>query len=338
MRIAVVGAGIAGSYLAYLLLDNVDVTVFEMGERYDYPCGEAVPSSALFAWPLPRYVVHEVRRLIIRVYDGCATHSRDIDFGRTVGYVIDKEKFVDDMRLVLERRGILRISTVRRIDLLKGFDLVVDARGPFSDSKEYDKLAVVQGFTNDVEIERDTIYMYFNSNILGYFWIFPSSDPEYKSNIGFGATGVKNVAQLFKAIARRHGIENIANTRGKKIKVADPGKVAVDSSNRIARIGEAGGFVVPFTGEGIRPALESARELYDIISNEDRVPEILKAFRRSGVVKRYSRHHRLYKLLKILGSGRAAKLLLRLEEGEFERLLSGGIGIPTLLKHALFPT
>ena len=44
-KVAILGGGVAGSLLAYMLSKvNYDVTIFDINEKYIKPCGDVVPN------------------------------------------------------------------------------------------------------------------------------------------------------------------------------------------------------------------------------------------------------------------------------------------------------
>ena len=328
------GAGVAGSMLSLLLKANgVDHRIVDpWWGRYDKPCGEAVPVSTINMLPgmlAEGIIVHRIRSVVVCYNDRCREH----DYGRTVGYIIDKAELVRRMRNSIVSHRLSPSS-----DLLKAIDhrLVVDARGPFSDAPEYDSLVVARGFTDDFDGSLDTIYMYFTDRFMGYFWVFPSSRTRaflgYRWNVGIGlrSSEYKSMGERIDSLLSRYasmvGIREVNDIRRMKIKLVDPSNHV---SGKTVRIGEAGGFIVPYTGEGIRPALESANEL---------LSDILiyggpgKNMRRLASV--YRRHHRLYRVLAKLGPRRAAKAVLSMSSDQVMMLLEGKIGVGTIIKLA----
>ena len=337
MKVGVLGAGVAGTFLAYFLsLRGIDVEVYEARPSYDFPCGEAVPGQIAGYVDVSDYVVTDIRRLTICVAGiDCRSH----DFGRTMGWIIRKHDFVNDYRGLA--RIIPRRASIKELNNGR-YDVIVDARGPFSDVEEYDALGVVRGFTNarpkhaefgEIEIDEETLYMYFDPRILGYYWIFPSANDKYKWNVGFGAVRGIPVKQWFAVFNELHGISNIEvhGIRGKKIKLADPGRAAKRTHYRswVYAVGEAGGFIVPLTGEGIRPAIESAWSLaIELAGSHGEFDKVIKV---------YEKHHKLYRLMRRLGPAKASKVLLKLSANELETLLSGNnINLPMLARMLLY--
>ena len=372
MRVVVLGGGVAGASLALSLLEfypGAEVEVVEP-RGYRYPCGEAVPYSAFELGGDGGPVVEVLRKHVMRRIRGfrmCVSRGgRDeekvdcvgVDYGYDVGAIIDKYAFVEDLRRRAERRGARFIrgrarSTVRDcvfVDATRSIGVgwqvcggrmytIVDARGPFSESPEYEKLAVVRGFARGRavtpmgdEIGRDEIYFYFDAGFMGYYWVFPAAREPYDWNVGIGMTS-EDLARLSTAkyswggskptlhtlnhrLSRIHGLERVEGEQGKKIKVARPSRAAVDG--RIVRIGEAGGFIVPYTGEGIRPAIESAIALAVDLTEEERPGRRLKA-----LAKAYERHHLVFWALRRLGPRASVNFITTLKPEDYLRLLGG---------------
>ncbi len=323
-KVAVLGLGVAGAYFAHRVAGLVDdLVIAEPTPYYDFPCGEAIPKETLAIAPcLKKYIVRRIRRVMINV----VRKERVFDYGEDVGYIIDKDGFVNDLRRKLMNRDDVKLirRRMRVSEALRLADIVIDARGPFRPSSGRKCVVAVQGFAkNDIHHPDDAIYMYFDPKYFGYFWIFPSVGDHI--NVGFGALcRTTNVLAVFKEMLKKHGIERLVSYGGKKIAINDP---RGSYEARVLRIGEAGGFIVPFTGEGIRPALESAVAAANAVIKDRNEREVWRLFRDSGIVWVYHKHHRLFDVLRLMGPTRAAKLLLTLSADELRQLLRGEFGI-----------
>jgi flavin-dependent dehydrogenase len=314
IKAKILGAGVAGSLLAYRLPYS---TVYEMFPGFRKPCGEAIPNETPQAPFLHHYLSREIHAIHVCVRYECRIH----DFGETVGWIIRKHEWLDILREKIGYYARIKYSVPR---LSKNF---IDARGAYSDSPEYDSLITARGFTDDFGGFEDTLYFYYHPGFLGYLWVFPASETGmWNVGVGMRSKDYKKIGKpiwklLEELAADLALITRITNIQAMKIKIVDPSN-AIDKDRNIVRIGEAGGFIVPFTGEGIRPAIESAMALAeDILNHEYSFPRL------QMLASRYKRHHKIYRLLLRLGSERAARLMLKFSSEDFRRLMSGEINI-----------
>ena len=100
-RIAIIGSGVAGSFLAWLLRDSeVRVTLFEQRRLYDKPCGEAVPADVISLIDkdvISKFIRHKIR--VVYLYIKCGGwYHKAADFNKTVGFILDKRKFIMHLR------------------------------------------------------------------------------------------------------------------------------------------------------------------------------------------------------------------------------------------------
>ncbi len=264
MRIAVVGAGVAGSVFSLLLSRrrDIDFTVYEMSKEYTKPCGEAIPANLLDVLevnqiPLPR-ILNTIK--VFKVYTGKEL-VKTIEYDDNLWYTIDKNQWIKDLRALFSEHIVykpVRINTI----LKEKYDLVVDARGPFGQMGE--KITVWRAYLESVGWPRDTVVLSF-TNIpgIGLTWIFPHNDVV---NVGAGFIGVANPRNNgFKLIARI-----MYEATGEKPKIIKESmsiitiapRVILHEKRVIVRIGEAAGLINSLGGEGIRPAVLSAIAAY----------------------------------------------------------------------------
>ena len=329
-RIAVVGAGVAGSFLAFLLSRvGFKVVVFDMYKFYVKPCGEAVPEivRALARWArgwldFDALVRHRIKAIVVCVDKRCRT----IDFGKVVGYVIDKRRLVAEMRRAAMMLGAKFVWGRVNPESLQKFDMVVDARGPFSNAPEYDAIVAARGFVDgEDEIDlpgftgnKDTLHFWFSSSFMGYAWAFPATNDEWNVGVGGRIKGLPPLTQLIKKY-----FPSATNIEASKIKIVNP-KHAI--ANNVVRIGEAGGFIVPYTGEGIRPALESAKALFEDLLTEKRFDTF------NTLRQQYKKHHKCFRLLRLVGPKIASRVLLKADAQTFIDLLNGRISLYKLFR------
>ncbi|MQL55331.1 NAD(P)-binding protein [Acidianus ambivalens] len=252
-KIAIIGGGVSGSYLAYLLSNSgYDVTLFDIKEKYFKPCGDVVPNiyKPKFEWKIKYYIKNFAFYL-----DGERIY--DVSYRNPKWIVIDKPGWINSMREKVNQV----IST--KADKSK-FDLVIDAKGPYDMDRQvvYTTRALIE--TNEFN---DEAILEFNTKFTGFFWIFP--DEEGVLNVGAGFIENKNSKDLLlNYIKNKFKDYKILDLRGAPISI---GSV----KSKSLKIGEARGLVFPMSGEGIRPSAISAEIAYEAITRGKNFDEYL---------------------------------------------------------------
>lgn len=276
LRVAVVGAGPAGTLFALLAAKRgMDVTLFDRESVYSSPCGEAIPGPSVAYWgsnkAVWRLVGEAVERTRLNEVYGFGLHlpgkvvvSRQT---RPLGYVVNKATFVAVLRNMASMHGaklVHRSVDVYRLAESGEYDVVVDARGPHTDTAVR-RMAVIRAYAEGgYDLDRSLIHFWFAPGIIGYFWAFPRGG---MWNVGVGCLGCRagDLEQLYQSYMEAEGLEERPRTRrGWSIIAEPPGRPVAeiirrrDGATLLLRVGEAAGHVMYHTGEGIRPALLSA--------------------------------------------------------------------------------
>uniref|UniRef100_A0A7J3X5G9 NAD(P)/FAD-dependent oxidoreductase n=1 Tax=Thermofilum pendens TaxID=2269 RepID=A0A7J3X5G9_THEPE len=252
-HVAIVGAGPAGAFLSRLLSDaGFEVEVFEALPRLAAkPCGWATPYTIESFFEVPEDVVLcEVRGY--RVYVEGRVEKEG--WGRRYGYIVDKRRLLEHL---------LEGVTVRRKGVdpakLEGYKLVVDARGHavYSGVKARALQAVARGVSTG---DSDFIETFFETEFVGYSWVFPLGGSRVKVGVG-GLAGFDFLRARLHSLLRRLGSPQVERVEGG---VVASGGLAQQSSP--PRVGEALGATMPLSGEGIRPGMLSALALFKSIT------------------------------------------------------------------------
>ena len=306
MRVAIVGGGVAGSYAAMLLAEHgFDVTLFEWRRGYVKPCGEAVPVQLWGRVGGFARDVAAVKSVVFYYKPGpSVTLSKRVE-ARLLGYTLDKAWMVESIREAAEAAGARLVY--RRAEpesIMREYDVVVDARGPYSDAPEYDSLVAARWYVRRCSLCEEEAAVFVFGRFPGYAWAFPRPWG-WNVGIGFRAAWARRwrltLDDLLRMASRLLGFEP-GSARGgaaAKIKLSVPAAVAM--GGRLYRIGEAGGFIVPYSGEGIRPAVESAEALVESLARGSDEP--LRRLERL-----YGRLHRFYRAARLLGDSRLGAL------------------------------
>jgi flavin-dependent dehydrogenase len=263
VRIAIAGAGVAGSYIARLLRlrGYRNVEVFDIRHRIAcgiHPCGYGVDGSfaslvRLVGLDPSRYVLHVPPRLVARV-EGVAA--------RTSVVMIDKPSFIADL---LDRGEV----SYERIEVER-YDLVVDATGEaraYAPPLENDLKARAVQWRVRVATPSPTSFMP-TRGVPGYAWIMPLSEDGAELHVGAGCgPGIQvNSKTLTSTAFKPLEIERIICACGARIRLCGPDFTRIVHGN-IWAVGEAAGLVGPASGAGNVYAMRSGLHLVDNLRN-----------------------------------------------------------------------
>ncbi len=288
MRIAIAGAGIAGSYLAKLLgLKGIDSDVFD-GMNHDTRCG-----FRSCGWGVPfgigTYLAGAGLNLEKYLLEPMPSMHFDGLVAQTPLCTIDKPRLLRDLihDTSLEQRNL-------GTDEAEDYDIVVDATGfarTFLPPCRSDLILPtrqhrVLAESNGNECLPAGVY---GNQVpgLGYLWVFPIGKNLY--HIGAGGIGLDRLDHImdrfYMDMAGRFSFTTLCTCEG-TIRVASPYYATPCSARKIRAggksqliigAGESIGTVSPFTGEGIIHSLECARILSDSWPDPDRYTREVQA-------------------------------------------------------------
>lgn len=301
MHIAIVGAGPAGSHLAYELSQaGAAVTLFDPRAAWEKPCGGGVTSKALEEFPVlqsvdaPKQMVASLRLITAQSRELTVTPSkafaiyaraelakltrqRAAEAGATfINERVEKTEFVN---------GRWQLATATQkvtADFLVGADgasSIIRRRVgvKFAD----DDYAYALGWRVKLQPGQTIshVEIKYLGDMAGYIWLFPRTDHiSYGIASGYrAATPAELKARLLEylkavdpSVAAEIAVSSKPSTPRAEfyaamipaLGVASWNKLkASDAAERWALIGDAAGFVDPITGEGIYYAFKSAELL-----------------------------------------------------------------------------
>lgn len=304
MRIAIVGAGIAGRALFRFLelQDRYDVEIFDIkhGNRCGiHPCAWGVEQTKFM-------LAHAHLQLPMKtVHRNFSELNHDGEMIRCSLCTFDKPAFLEQMC----SSDNIRIGFV--LSPSNDYDLIVDATG--------EKRALLPGIPDDMKITcRQALYRtdredlrisIFPSKSVGYAWVFPLDNGLVHigqgamkwENIGVPSLGKSVPAETWEAM-RYAGVEcnkPICECKSKE-RLLTPAYCQPIAWRNIVGVGESIGAVSPHSGAGIIPSITSARLLAENINDP-------QAYERA-VIEEFAFMDRETEIVKKLISGRRVGL------------------------------
>ena len=264
MRIAIAGAGLAGSY-AFRLLKIAGGHEVDLYERKHaiacgiHPCGFGVDESFN---PLleqvglhpARYVIHEPPRRLAKVAGVRAESSV---------FMIDKPRLIADLRPNTE----VHYGSLNTED----YDLVIDATGDaraYAPPLRHDlKARVVQW---RLRVTDPAMLAFSPTNgVPGYGWVMPLNAGGSEVHVGAGCLQGLQVPsrKLAGAVLQSVQAGQMICACGARIRLSGPDFAGLVHGN-VWAVGEAAGLVGPASGAGNVYAMESALDLVKHLGDE----------------------------------------------------------------------
>jgi len=259
----VVGAGPAGVAAAYAIARmGYRVAVAEASPRPALkPCGWGIPEAPGIPFEVPREaVIARINGMRMRVDGEEALEVR----GWVRGYIVDKPSFIE---AIASNAG---VDILYRAPYLPGRRaLRIPGHGLVSVSADRTLLAGGHPFYRGETItaieyearlpegclEEDMLHIDFDTRLIGYYWAFPRGGGLFQLGVG-GYAGARELLELLEKWASKLPCKAAPRTKPQGARLA-VGGLRLGRVDGIALAGEAAGFVLPLTGEGIRPSIAS---------------------------------------------------------------------------------
>jgi len=336
LMITVVGAGPAGSYLAYLLAKQGEkVTVLEEHNRIGSPvqCTGIVTHSVEKFFKLKNEViakrlnkviaVSKNKRIAVNVDEIVMWRNKFDQFVAGMAEDAGAKILLSHQFIGFNGKNSIRIKD-KRDNKIKdiGADIIVGADGPYSAVAKAAgmNLSPVSsrnyiGMQAKVKLSMDTTAFetYFGSGFPNFFgWCVPESEDTVRLGIG----SFENAQEYFyKFLKDRTGKKEVLCWESGLIPLYNPKKVI--QKGNVYLIGDAAAQVKATTGGGIIPSLKAAQTLCDSIINKKNYNKEFK--RRSG--RELLLHLRIRNLLNRFSDKDYDKLLDLMSQEKVKRIL-----------------
>ncbi len=300
MKIAIIGAGVSGAFLARML-DEHQVEVFE-----GYPKEEHFP---VCAWGASRNMLDYYSKLAGLNFDDYILHvGKKVEMRLPNG----NKEFLDCLGLVTYHKKRWEEDLLRSIKINYGvrcrldtfplhkYDYVLDCTG-FHRSMlpKVDDELVVPAYEYMVDnVKHNEFYILGYRNATGYFWYFPLEN----SRAFIGAGDINRRYYGIKEFFEENKGAKILSKIGRPIRITPPTRMEPFYHKNVIGVGEAIGCVFPLLGEGIIPSLISAEILLNSIDNK-----IDLEYYRRNILKRFKYYDDVYKLIRLMIEGKFSK-------------------------------
>jgi flavin-dependent dehydrogenase len=289
LRIAIVGAGVAGAYLANIIPSEHKVDVYEMKEKEKWwtvcAWGTCEPYIAELVkkagFSFQKYVLHRGKKMSVKV------GNKEIEI-KLIGLVTyDKHELTKDM---LEGKNVFWGKKIENKEQLKGYNMVIDATGfhrtllPKIKNDIYIPSVEYQVKSESLPYDDFVIKPY--SGLSGYWWYFPLGDN--MAHVGAGDYYGKYRGELEEFI-KKYRCEVIRKI-GRPVRVSPPSECLPFYDDSVVGVGESIGTVYPLLGEGIIPSMQCAEIFVRNINN-------MKSYEKE-VLRHYEIYTKVYRFIK----------------------------------------
>ena len=258
MKIAVMGMGVAGSYLMARFKDSGhEVTGYERStkERHDSICAWGTNRHKMnelckkVGVDFEKYIIHHGKKMYVKMADG-----QKFNIGLHGLCTYDKLGLIQDLIKDLD----VHYGEAPKLDELESkYDIIVDCTGfhrVYLPKLEKDFFLPTYEYKIEYEngVPYDDFYIEPFKGMSGYFWYFPLG--EKWAHIGAGDYR-KNHVEATDEFFKKHG-GKVIKTTGRPIRLATPNLCKPFYKGKVVGVGESIGTVYPLLGEGIIPSME----------------------------------------------------------------------------------
>ncbi|MCH9040761.1 MAG: NAD(P)/FAD-dependent oxidoreductase [Nitrosopumilus sp.] len=284
MKIAVMGMGVAGSYLMARLKDSEhEVVGYErmVEERHDSICAWGTIKSELdkFCEKTGRnfadFLIHEGKTMKVKMGNGVK-----FDIGLHGLCTYNKLGLIKDF---IKDSKVLYGTAPKLEELEKEYDMIIDCTGfhrIYLPKLKEDFFLPTYEYKVEYEngVPFDDFYLEPFPGMSGYFWYFPLG--EKWAHIGAGDYK-KNHVKVTDEFLKKYG-GKVIQTKGRPIRLATPDRCKPFYSGKVVGVGESIGTVFAMLGEGIIPSMQCVDifldNMHDFAAYEKAVDKHFKVY------------------------------------------------------------
>lgn len=269
MKLAVVGAGVAGAYMMNRLPSGVEAEAFEMKTEKNWYTVCAWGTSQPFIRDMVKqagfsfddYVLHKGKKMRVDLGD------EELNINLTGLVTYDKHRLTEDM---LKGKKVHWGAQVKQLDgNLAGFETIVDATGMHRSllPKIKDDLLVpsLEYQVKSKELPYDDFVIKPYPGLAGYWWYFPLGDG--MAHVGAGDLQGRYRYELDDFVKKYHC--EVLRRIGRPVRVTPPKFAEPFFDGKVVGVGESIGTVYPMLGEGIIPSMQCVNLFVDHLSDRE---------------------------------------------------------------------
>ena len=301
MNIAVVGAGVAGSYLSRMLQDRGHkVKAFESSRTDSH-------------WPVCAWGASKNMLQIFSRKAGLNFGEYILHNGKTLKMYLPKDNIE-----YLDLKGLVTYDKKRwEYDLLKGVEVSYGTRFTLESfpTTDFDYVLDCTGYHRSLLPKSDhdfviPAYEYLVENVKGanefyvigykgargYFWYFPLED-------GRGYVGAGDIDRKYIGIEeffQKNPSAVIIKKIGRPIRLAPPLHMKPFFVKNIIGVGESIGCVFPMLGEGIIPSLICSDVFLEVLGNKDKFD--YRSYTKK-ILNKFGYYHDVYRIVRLKMNG-----------------------------------
>ena len=298
-RIAIVGLGVAGSYLLNRLSREHDVTGYERQKDGQF--------EAVCAWGTSKHELVEIMKPLgidfqkYILFNGKEMHV-DLGKGRSIGIplkgLVTFDKHQMEVDLTKGRNVHFGVKATPSMLKEEQYDMIIDCTGvhraflpKIKDDMWVPCIEYKVDYGNGKTPFEDFFIRPFN-HLSGYFWYFPLEK-------GFAYVGAGDLNKGQNEFVDKFNVENpgqIVKKIGRPIRITPPKFCEPFYIGNVVGCGESIGTVYPLLGEGIIPSLQCAQLLCENLDN-------LPAYR-EAVLKKFEYFNAVYDIINLKLQGK----------------------------------
>ena len=290
MNIAIVGMGIAGSYLSSILSKEHQISGFDRltKENFDAVCAWGTSKAGIETFAkncglnFENYITFTGKEMLVEV------NGEMVDIDLIGLCCFDKIRFIKDMA---DNIDIEYGKYVSKNTLNDDYDMVVDSTGllrPLLPNIKEDLIVpCMQYKVKYIDPPFDDYYIKPFPGLSGYFWYFPLGDGFY--HIGAGDYYQRHNEEIANFLKKYPG--EVVKKNGRPVRISPPSLCEPFYEGKVVGVGESIGTVYPILGEGIIPSLQCADLL---LENLNDLPNY-----RKRVLEHFKIYTLVYKIIKL---------------------------------------
>jgi len=299
MRIAVVGAGVSGSYLGHMLHKRGDdVEIFESSRKENQwaVCAWGASRNMLVKFSnragldFDNYIFHVGKTLMMDL----PNHVREyLDLRGLVTY--NKQKWEHD--LLKDLKITYGFKCTQQNFPFNEYDYVIDCTGmhrsllPRSDE---DFLIPAYEYLVENVQGMDEFHVIAYKGARGYFWYFPLDN-----NRGYvGAGDIDKKYAGVEEFLSEHPEARVARKIGRPIRLAPPRRMEPFCAGNVIGVGESIGCVFPILGEGIIPSLICCDIFLEVLDGSKQKGFDFEQYRKK-VLKKFDYYDDVYRIVRL---------------------------------------